>query len=186
MDDNKIVDLYLSRDESAIKLTSEMYGKRIWRVANNIVGDKQTADECENDTYLEAWRSIPPHEPRDYLFAFLARIARHIALDMVRKRDRLKRSAFICELSEEMEQCIPSSMDTDNYIDSVELSNMINDFLATIDEDKRNIFVRRYWFMDSIESISKLYGLSQGNVKSMLLRIRAKLKRHLEKEGYKL
>ena len=81
MDDSRIVDLYLSRDESAISQTSEKYGSRLRNVAYGIVEDLHTAEECENDTYMEAWNSIPPHEPRSYLFAFLARITRHIALD---------------------------------------------------------------------------------------------------------
>lgn len=106
LDDNRIVDLYLSRDEAAISQTSEKYGSRLRNVAYGIVEDLHTAEECENDTYMEAWNSIPPHEPKSYLFAFLARITRHIALDFCKERSRLKRSAFISELSAEMEQCI--------------------------------------------------------------------------------
>lgn len=163
LDDNKIVELYLSRDETAIKQTFENYGTRIRSLANNIVKDLQTAEECENDTYLEAWRTIPPHEPRTYLFAFLARITRHISLNICRDRNRLKRSAFICELSTEMEQCIPSPDDTECRIDDIILKDAINNFLATLDEEKRNIFLRRYWFLDSIADISKRYAISENN-----------------------
>lgn len=163
LDDNKIVELYLSRDETAIKQTFENYGTRIRSLANNIVKDLQTAEECENDTYLEAWRTIPPHEPRTYLFAFLARITRHISLNICRDKNRLKRSAFICELSTEMEQCIPSPDDTECRIDDIILKDAINNFLATLDEEKRNIFLRRYWFLDSIADISKRYAISENN-----------------------
>ena len=186
MDDNKIVELYLSRDETAIKQTAEKYGKRLKSIAYNIVEDVQTSEECENDTYLEAWNSIPPHEPRTYLFAFLARITRHIALDFCKERKRLKRSAFICELSAEMEQCIPAKHDTEDHLDAIVLSDAINKFLATLSEEKRNIFVRRYWFMDSIGSISQFYGISQSKVKSTLFRTRNQLKEYLDKEGYKI
>ena len=106
MDDNRIVELYFLRDETAILQTSEKYGNRLRSLAYGIVNDRQTAEECENDTYMEAWNLIPPHEPRSYLYAFLARITRHISLNFCRDRSRLKRSAFICELSAEMEQCI--------------------------------------------------------------------------------
>ena len=116
LDDNRIVDLYLSRDETAIAHTSEKYGSRLRNVAYGIVEDLHTAEECENDTYMEAWNSIPPHEPKSYLFAFLARITRHIALDFCKERSRLKRSAFISELSAEMEQCIPAPDDTERRI----------------------------------------------------------------------
>lgn len=105
LDDNRIVELYLLRDETAIKQTTEKYGSRLRSLACGIVNDQQTAEECENDTYMEAWNTIPPHEPRSYLYAFLARITRHISLNCCRDRNRLKRSAFICELSAELEQC---------------------------------------------------------------------------------
>ena len=80
MDDSKIVDLYLLRDEEAIRKTAEKYGSRLRALAHGIVCDRQAAEECENDTYMETWNSIPPHEPRTYFYAFLARIARHIEL----------------------------------------------------------------------------------------------------------
>ena len=155
-------------------------------MANNIVKDLKTAEECENDTYLEAWRTIPPHEPRTYLFAFLALITRHISLNICRDRNRLKRSAFICELSTEMEQCIPSPDDTECRIDDIILKDAINNFLATLDEEKRNIFLRRYWFLDSIADISKRYAISESKVKTTLFRCRNQLREYLEKEGYTL
>ena len=94
MEDAKIVELYLKREEEAIRQTSDKYGKRLRSLAYGIVGEQQTAEECENDTYFIAWNSIPPQEPRDYLYAFLARITRHISLNCCRNRSRLKRSAL--------------------------------------------------------------------------------------------
>lgn len=184
MDDNKIVELYLSRDESAIQHTSEKYGSRLRYLALGIVENLQTAEECENDTYLEAWNSIPPHEPKGYLYAFLARITRHIALNCCRDRSRLKRSAYICELSSEMEQCIPAPHDTECRIDDIVLRDAINGFLGTLREEKRNVFLRRYWYLDSITAISKRFGLSESKVKTMLFRSRNELRKYLEKEGY--
>lgn len=96
MNDAKIVELYLKREESAIRQTAEKYGRRLRSLSCGIVGDLSTAEECENDTYMEAWNSIPPHEPKKYLYAFLARIIRHISIDRCRSRSRLKRSAFLC------------------------------------------------------------------------------------------
>ena len=184
MDDNKIVDLYLLRDETAIKLTSEKYGNRLRSLAYGIINDREIAEECENDTYMEAWNTIPPHEPRGYLYAFLARITRHISLNICRDRSRLKRSAFICELSAEMEQCIPAPDDTQCRIDDMAISEAINGFLGALDEDKRNIFIRRYWYLDSIADISKRFALSESKVKTTLFRCRNQLREHLEKEGY--
>ena len=186
LDDNRIVELYFLRDETAIKQTSEKYGSRLRSLAYGIVDDRQTAEECENDTYMEAWNNIPPHEPRSYLYAFLARITRHISLNFCRARSRLKRSAFICELSAEMEQCIPSPDDVECRIDDMVLSEALNGFLCTLAEEKRNIFIRRYWYLDSITDISKRFTLSESKVKTTLFRCRNQLRKHLEKEGYTL
>lgn len=184
MDDRGIVELYLLRDENAIKETSDKYGRRLRALAMGIVDDAMAAEECENDTYLEAWNSIPPHEPRDYFYAFLARITRHISLNTCRDRKRLKRHAHICELSAEMEECIPSPDDETCRIDDVALRDALNRFLSTLDVEKRNIFLRRYWYTDSIADISERFGISKGKVKTTLFRCRVALREFLEKEGY--
>ena len=186
LEDNMIVELYLQRDESALKHTAEKYGARLRSLSYGITSDIQTAEECENDTYLEAWNSIPPHEPRNYLYAFLARITRHISLNYCRDRSALKRSAFICELSRELEECIPAPNNSECRIDDIAFSEAINLFLGTLDEQKRNIFVRRYWYTDSISSISSRYCLSESKVKTTLFRCRNKLREYLKKEGYDL
>ena len=184
MEDTKIVDLYLIRDEAAIKETSEKYGRRLRSLSEGIVRDLQTAEECENDTYAEAWNFIPPHEPRSYLYAFLARIIRNISLNCCRDRDRLKRQAFICELSREMEECIPAPDDEGCRVDDTALGEALNRFLASLDSQKRNIFVRRYWYMDSVSDIARRYLVSESKVKTTLFRCRNKLREFLEKEGY--
>ncbi len=184
LDDNRIIELYLLRDETAIEQTTEKYGTRLRSLAYGIVNDPQTAEECENDTYMEAWNTIPPHEPRSYFYAFLARIIRHISLNCCRNRSRLKRKAFICELSTEMEQCIPAPDDFQCRIDDMALRNAINGFLSKLNEEKRNIFVRRYWYLDSVADISKRFALSESKVKTTLCRCRCQLREHLEKEGY--
>lgn len=186
MEDSKIVDLYLARDESAISETSQKYGARLRSLAYGILKSRETAEECESDTYMGAWNAIPPHEPRTYLYAFLARITRHISLNLCRERSRLKRRAFICELSAEMEECIPAPDDVECRIDSIALSDAINGFLGTLSEEKRTVFLRRYWYLDSIEEISRRCGLSQSKVKTMLFRSRNKLREYLIKEGYNL
>lgn len=186
LDDKQIVALFLLRDETAIRHTTDKFGSRLRSLALGIVNDPQTAEECENDTYMEAWSTIPPHEPSNYLYAFLARITRHISLNCCRNRSRLKRSAFICELSTELEQCIPAPDDTLCRIEDIALGEAINGFLSTLDIEKRNIFIRRYWYLDSITDISKRYSLSESKVKTTLYRCRNRFREHLEKEGYVL
>ncbi len=183
MGDNEIVELFLRRDEAAIERTAEKYGGRLRSLAYGIVTDRQTAEECENDAYLEAWDSIPPHEPRSYLYAFLARIVRHIGLDRCRERTRLKRSAYIVELSRELQECIPAPDDTVRLIDDMALAEAINGFLGGLSAEKRGVFIRRYFHLDSIAEISHRFGISESKVKSMLFRCRNKLRERLEKEG---
>ena len=186
MDDGRIVELYLCRDEAAIEETAKKYGARLRSLANGIVADRQTSEEVENDTYMESWNSIPPHEPRDYLYAFLARIARHLSLNRCRERSALKRSAHVCELSLELEECIPAPDDTECRIDGMVLGEAIGGFLGTLNSEYRKIFLRRYWFLDSVSDIAKRYGVSESKVKTALFRCRAELRDYLEKEGYTL
>lgn len=183
MEDERIVELFLLRDEMAIARTSEKYGGRLQALAQHIVGDRMVAAECENDAYLAAWNAIPPHEPRSYLYAFLARITRHFALNCCRDQKRLKRQAHVAQLSAEMEACIPAPDDTAGQLDARELVRTLNDFLATLDEEKRNIFVRRYWYLDSVAQIAARYGISESKVKTTLHRTRNALRDYLEKEG---
>lgn len=184
MEDTQIVDMYLNRNEDAIKETSEKYGYKLVALSNSIVNNFETAKECENDTYMQAWNLIPPHEPRDYLYIFLARIVRHISLSCCRKNNALKRKSFIAELSTEMEQCIPSPDNVECKIDEILLGEAINLFLSKLNQDKRKIFVRRYWYLESIEDISLRFGISTGKVKTTLFRCRKKLREYLEKEGF--
>ena len=186
MDDSKIVELYLSRDESAISQTAQKYGTKLRQIANSILNNMASAEECENDAYLEAWNRIPPNEPRTYFFAFLGKIIRHLAIDECRKKSSQKRQALFCELTAEMEECIPGHADVEKEIEADELSRSINSFLGNCSKEQRDVFVRRYWYFDTIPEICKRYGYSQSKVKTMLFRLRESLRNHLEKEGYTL
>ena len=184
MDDGRIVDLFLARDEEAIRLASEKYGARLRSIAMALVGDEFIAAECENDVYLSAWSLIPPNEPREHLFPFLGSIARHIAIDRCRERGAAKRSLPLCELTREMEELIPSRDDTEGEASASELARAVSAFLWTLPKEKRCVFIRRVWYFDSIEEIAKRYGFTQSKVKSMLLRVRRELRAHLIREGY--
>ena len=186
MDDNGIVDLFFNRDESAIVHTKEKYGKRIRAISFRITGDEATSEECENDTYLEAWNRIPPNEPRTYLLAFLSKINRNIAINRCVERERLKRKAMIVELSEEMESCISSGCDVEGYYDGIELERAISGFLHNQSKEKRIIFMHRYFYLDSISSIAKRFGYSESKIKTMLFRMRNDLRHYLIKEGFTL
>ncbi|MBR4658853.1 MAG: RNA polymerase sigma factor [Clostridia bacterium] len=183
MDDGRIVDLFLARDEAAIAETSLKYGAAIRRTANALVRDEQTARECENDTYLEAWNRIPPNEPREHLFCFLGAIARHIAIDRCRRNEAAKRSAVFVELTGEMAQLLPSRSDTEKEIEARELAGAVSAYLKGLPKEQRMVFIRRVWYFDSIAEIAERFGFSESKVKSMLKRTRDRLKAHLIKEG---
>ena len=186
MEDREIVGLYLARDEAAIFHTAEKFGRRLRALSSRIVGDDQTAEECENDTYAVAWNAIPPQTPADYLYPFLARITRHLALDVCRKRGRAKRNAPVLELSGELEQCIPAPDDCACRLDALSLREAINGFLDSLSIEKRNMFLRRYWYFDSVADIAKRYHLTESKVKTTLFRCRNALRSYLEQEGYTL
>lgn len=183
MEDEQIVSLYLKRDENAIRQTQRKFGKRIVNISKNITGSAFTAEEVENDTYLRAWENIPPTNPASYLFAFLARIARNLSLSVCRERSALKRGAMLVEFTDEMEECLPSARDVEDETDANMLLELINKFLFSKTEDKRNIFMRRYWYLDSVSDIAKRFGLSESNVKTSLFRLRNELREYLEEQG---
>ena len=188
MEDTDIIDLYLVRDEGAIKETATKYGRLLRQIAYSILNCEESAEECENDTYLRTWNLIPPNEPRDYFLAFLGKLTRHLAIDEYRKNHTIKRFARTVELSQEMEECIPAGKTEEGWerVEEEALLGAINSFLETRPEWQRKVFVRRYWFCDSITEISKRYGYSEGKVKTELCRMRTKLKAWLEKEGYEV
>lgn len=186
MEDARIVELFLQRNESAIQRTAEQYGTRLREISYHITADRMTAEECENDTYLEAWRLIPPNEPRNYLYAFLVRIIRHLSIDRCRAQKSLKRDALLVELSEELELCLPASENVEAVLDEKILGETISRFLLTQKQEKRIIFMRRYFYLDSIIEIAERLGIKESKVKTTLFRTRNDLKDFLMKEGYTL
>ena len=186
MEDSQIVELYLQRDESAIEQTSQKYGKGIKKIAYNVLEDHEASDECENDAYLQTWNLIPPNEPRTYLFSFVGKIVRHLAIDRIRHDNRQKRYAKYTELSDEILECISGKDDVDSEIEAGELIKLINSFLDSCSEEQRNIFVRRYWFFDSVTEICDRYSLPQSKVKTTLFRMREKLRNVLIEGGYSI
>lgn len=186
MEDAAIVELYLCRNEAAIEHSARKYGSRLRGIGLRMLEDHGAAEECENETYLRAWNLIPPNEPRNYLFAFLGKIMRHLCIDECRRDSRRKHPELYIELTEELAACTPSGARTEERLEAEELVESVNRFLAGCTEDQRRVFVRRYWFFDSIQQIARRFGFSQGKVKSMLFRLREELRQQLREEGYAL
>jgi RNA polymerase sigma factor (sigma-70 family) len=185
MEDQNIIDLYYERNEKAILETKNKFGSSLKRISENIVENYAVAEECENDTYLAAWNTIPPQRP-DYLFSYLAKIIRHYSLDYCKYKNAKKRKAIIVELSKEMEECIPAPSDQPCLLADEDLGQIISLFLQTLDPLKKVVFMDRYWYLLSITSLSIKYVMSESKTKSMLFRMRSELKTYLEKGGYVL
>ncbi len=185
LEDREIVELYLSRDDSAVSETKEKYGSRLKMIAFELTGDMNAAEECENDTYLQVWKSVPPNRPHDYFYPYTVRILRHIALNYCRDRKRLKRKADVQELNAELEQTLPSDFDVEDSVIEAQLKETLNRYLRGLADEKRRIFIRRYWYMDTEKDIAENAGISQSKVKSVLHRCRKELKKLLESEGYR-
>ncbi len=184
MEDKEIIRLYFERNEDAVRLTRDKYGKKLRSIAFGITEDAGAAEECENDTYLEAWERIPPNEPVNWFFAYLAKIVRHISIDRIRKQASLKRQVYLSELSDELLNVIPAVDDVEHALEAKELSEAINRFLGSLPDEKRILFVRRYFFLDTIAEIGKRMNISESKVKTTLFRIRSELRRTLKEEGY--
>ena len=185
MDDQMIVDMFLRRDEDAISETANKYGDTLRKTSLNIVRNMENAEECENDTYLEAWNRIPPHEPRSYFLAFLLKILRHISIDCIRRENADRRKGIVVELSSELEQVLPAEYDVDQIIENRMIIQALNDYLYRMAYEKRVIFVRRYFYFDSIEEISEYCGFSESKIKTILFRCRKDISNYLREEaGY--
>lgn len=184
MEDNRIVDLYWQRNESAINETATKYGKYLHSISFHILSNDEDAEECVNDTYNDAWQSMPPHRP-SILSTFLGKITRRISIDLWRKHSADKRGGGEVALAlDELDECVSGNSNVENEIERQELQQKLNAFLMGLPRLERQVFMCRYWYMDSISDIAKQFDFSESKVKSMLFRTRNKLREMLKKEGY--
>ena len=178
--DEEIVNLYFDRSEEAIAACQVKYGKSCHTVAYNILRSDEDAEECVNDTWLRAWNSIPPERPTR-LGAWLSTVTRRLALTRYEKKIAAKRYGGMEASLEELSECVTAGSLT--IADEVALSEAINGFLASLPTRTRMIFMRKYWYMDSIADIAKALGMGESAVKVTLHRTREKFRKHLAKEG---
>ena len=185
MEDQGIVELFFDRSEQAIVETDKKYGGYCYTIAYNILASREDSEESVSDTYFSAWNTIPPRKPT-LLQAFLGKITRHISIDRWRKQSAQKRGGKEMILAlEELGECL-DTRGMEAEITSRELTRVLNGFLASLSETERNVFLCRYWYMDTIETIAKITRFSQSKVTSMLHRTRGKLRKKLEEEGYRV
>jgi len=183
LEDQGIIQLFFDRSEQAIEETDKKYGGLCFSIAYNVLDNREDSEESVSDTYLAAWNTIPPRRP-NFLNAFLAKMTRHISIDRWRKRSAKKRGGGEIILAlEELEDCV-DAQSVETEFAKKELTRVLNQFLLSLPEMERNVFLCRYWYLDSIQIISQVSGFSQSKVTSMLHRLRGKLRKQLSEEGY--
>ena len=183
MEDSAIIDLYWQRSERAIGETAEKYGRYCRAIAMRFCGSGEDAEECVNDTWLQAWNSMPDERPRR-LSAFLGAITRRLAISRWRAETRQKRGGGELPLAlEELSECIPTDSDPEQCVEQKELSEAIRHFVSALKEDERQVFVARYWYLASMEEIARGTGFSVSKVKTLLFRLRGRLRIYLTEEG---
>ena len=179
MEDSQIIDLYWARLEQAIQETDTKYGGYCRAIAHNILKSMEDSEECVSDTWLRAWNAMPPQRP-SVLSAFLGRITRNLSLD--RCKAARGGSSFPAAL-DELSECVPAGGSVEQTMDERELGQAIDRFLRTIPEKQCSLFLRRYWYAESISQIAERYSLKENTVKSILFRTREQLRKFLQKEG---
>ncbi len=178
MDDEKIVGLFFSRSELAIAELDAKYGRLLHKLAYGILQSREDAEECVNDAYLGAWNAIPPAHPRP-LLAYIARLVRNLSLKAYYRREAAKRGSAYSVAINELEEVLASPDTVESSVEARELAGIIQDFLDTLSEENRIIFLRRYWFSDSYSEIAVRVGLTEKTVSVRLTRVRKKLKNYL-------
>ena len=183
MEDSRILSLFFERSEQAVEELNRKYGAAVKKTAANILSDRLDVEECVDDTYLRVWNSIPPQKPNP-LASYVCKIARNLAIDRYRANSAEKRNGNFDLVLEEMEECIPSTMNVETEFEAKELTAAINRFLSTLKQEDRFLFVRRYWYGDSVADLAAMTGSSTDRISVRLFRIRKNLKESLMKEGY--
>lgn len=184
MDDKEIVSMFWNRDESAIKNLQKEYGDELMRLSLRILGNMEDAEECMNDTFLKVWNSIPDEKP-DFLFSYCAKIARNLSINKLREETAVKRGRnYIKVLLSELEDCASDLETVESIVGYHELSNLISEFLSTLKQEQRVMFVKRYWYAEKIKTIARSHNCSTKKVESVLLRTRCNLKKYLSERGY--
>ena len=182
MQDKEIIELFIKRDESALEKAAEKYKNYCVSIAERILLSSEDAEEIWNDVLSSAWNSIPPNEP-EYLNLYLGKIARNAALKKLDSEKAKKRDCGIKIQLDELVETIPAPL-FEQQADLIALRDFLNGFIRSLSEKQRKIFIKRYWLCEDVKDVAKDFGYSENKVSLILFRIRKRLKKELEKEGF--
>ena len=181
LDDSRIIDLFYARSEQAITELSQKYGSVCRKVAGNILNDPYDAEECVNDAYWGAWKTIPPQNPNP-LLTYVCRIVRNLAIAKYHSNTAQRRNSYYDVSLAELEECIPAAQEQEPW-EEQEVTKVLERFLRELDTGSRVMFVKRYWYAESVAQIAETFGMKENSVSVKLMRLRKKLRKKLEKEG---
>ena len=182
MEDQTIIELYWSRDQQAITASDEKYGRLCRTISHNIVNNREDAEECVNDTWHRAWTTMPPQRPNS-LRAYFSRIVRNLSIDCWRTKNRQKRDCSLEILLGELEDCLPAVNNPAHLTEERELAALIDQWLDTLPQKDRILFLRRYWYGDTVGLLAQTWNWSPNHMAQKLRRLRLSLKNALEEEG---
>lgn len=185
MEDREIIALFQKRSQQAILSLQEKYGNMCLRVAESILKDSHDAEECVNDAWLAVWDTVPPQNPEP-LISYVCRITRNLALKKYRYNTAQKRNSFYDVSLSELEDCVPAASQGPEACTEEDLTGIIEEFLDSLNQESRVLFVKRYWYSESVKSIAKELGMTQNHAAVKLKRIRGRLKSYLEERGVML
>lgn len=186
MEDAQILELFFARDQEAVYQTDLKYGRYCFSLANFILENQEDAEETVSDTYLHAWNAIPPDTPR-VLRLYLARITRNLSFSRWREKTAEKRGGGRMNLVlEELGECLPGGTEPELVLEGRELVRLIRSFLDTLPSEERELFLRRYFYLEEAEQLAQRKNKKPETVRKALYRTRKKLKEYLKQEGYGL
>lgn len=185
MEDEQIIKLYLERNEKALKETQSKYDAYCFRIAKNILTVREDAEECVNDTWNLSWNKIPPVIPVS-LKAFLGKLVRDAAISRYRSNHAKKRYRGIEIIYEELEECIPSDFNVEENFEHQQLSEFINNWLGGLSKEDRVLFVKRYYYGDTVKRLAQVTGCTENQMAQKMLKLRKKLKLFLTGKGVKV
>lgn len=181
MEDSQIMDLYWDRNENAIAETNRKYGALCGSIAMNLLSDREDAEECVNDTWIEAWNRIPPQRPES-LKAWLCRIVRNISINRWRKNHAQKRYQGMDRILDELEDCVPSPRNVEQEIEDAELGKCISTWLLSLPKEDQVLFVLRYWHGRALNELADKWNIPAPRLTKKMYRLRLSLKAALERE----
>lgn len=182
MEDQRIIELLFERDESVLRILEEKYGSLIIHILKQLLPDREDVDECKNDVYLAVWNSIPPNNP-DFLKSYVCKVTRNIAIKIIRLKNTKKRTIYSEIALDELGECISRSGCPEEIMETKELVRLVNLYIRSLSEENQMLFIRRYFFGDSIDDLSERFKMRSNTVSVKLLRIRNSLKDYLKEQG---